>query len=174
MSFVLQQIFAFIKLLNSDKGTNSIAAGICLGLILGFAPFLSLQTGLVLILLFFFRVQIGAATLSAFFFKFIAYLADPLADSLGQWALELPSLRPVYTELYNIPIIPFTRFNNSIVMGSGIFAILLCPVVFFISRFIIHKYRTHIVARFEKTKLWKLVQATAFYKWYVKYEQIRG
>ncbi len=174
MSLILQQIFALIKLLNSERGTNPIAAGIALGLILGFSPLLSLQGLLVLLILLFFRVQIGAALVAAFFFKFIAYLFDPLTDALGQWALEIESLRPLYTELYNMPIVPFTRFNNSVVMGSGLLAILLAPIVFFAAQYLISKYRLHIVSRFQKTKFWKVVQATGFYKWYAKYEQLRS
>ena len=64
MTFLLKQIFGFLQLLNSETGTNQIAAGIACGLILGFAPVFSLQTARVIFLLFFFRIQICAATLA--------------------------------------------------------------------------------------------------------------
>ena len=100
MSLILQQIFGFFKLLNSETGHNQIAAGIALGLVLGLSPALSLQALLVFLLIFLFRVQLGAALLSAFFFKFAGYALDPVADPLGRWILELPGLRPLFVTLY--------------------------------------------------------------------------
>ncbi|HRK06869.1 MAG TPA: TIGR03546 family protein [Pseudobdellovibrionaceae bacterium] len=174
MTFLLKQIFGFLKLLNSDKGTNQIAAGIACGLILGFAPAFSLQTLLVIAVLFFFRIQIGAATVFAFFFSFIAWILDPLHHAIGQAVLENESLTPLFTEMYNMPLVPLTRFNNSIVMGSGLVAIALSPIVFIGSRVAIAKYRETVVARFQQTKFWKAVQATSLYKFYATYEQLYG
>ena len=174
MTLILKQIFGFLKLLNSDTGTNQLSAGVAVGVILGFSPFLSLQTFLILFCLFFFRIQIGAAFLSAFFFSFLAFLIDPIANSLGIAVLEKESLRPIFTELYNLPLVPMTRFYNSIVMGSAILGFILAPLCFLSARILIQKYRETILARFQHTKFWKLVKATALYQWYVKYDQIFG
>lgn len=174
MSLILQQIFGFFKLLNSETGHNQIAAGIALGFVLGLSPALSLQSFLVFLLIFLFRIQLGAALLSAFFFKFAGYALDPIADPLGRWILELPSLRPLFVDLYNMPLVPLTRFNNSIVMGSGFLALALSPLLFIGSRLIILKYRTIIVARFQNSKLWKAFAATSLYKWYNTYQSLYG
>lgn len=171
MGLILKQIFAFIKLLNSDTGTTSLAAGMTCGFILGMTPVLSLHSLLIFILLFFFRIQVGAALLMAFFFKFVAFLLDPLFHVAGSAVLEMTSLESLFTTLYNMPIIPYTRFNNSIVMGSAVITFALSPFVFIISRKLILKYRETVVARFQETKLWKAVKATGFYKWYYKYDQ---
>ena len=112
MTIIIKQILNLIRLLHSDTGQNQIASGLAFGIFLGFAPFLSLQTLLVLLIVFVFRVQLGAAFLSAFFFKFIAFLLDPVADVLGRTALENSSLRPIWLTMYNVPLLPMTRFNN--------------------------------------------------------------
>lgn len=174
MGLLLKQIFAFLKLLNSETGDIQIATGIAAGFILGMTPALSLQSLIVFILLFFFRIQIGAAFLSAFFFAFMAYLLDPLFDSVGRTILEMPSLQGVFTALYNMPIVPFTRFNNSVVMGSGVVAFLLSPLIYFLFLYLVRKYRITVVARVKNTKLWKAIQATSLYKWYYKYDQLYG
>src|SRR5579871_3435362 len=109
MSLLLKQLFNFLKLLNSDTGTRSLAAGLALGLVLGFSPLLSLQAFLILFICFFFRVQLGAAFLSAFFFKFVAYLLDPVSNLLGRSILEMSALRPLFVVLYNMPLVPLTR-----------------------------------------------------------------
>lgn len=172
MTLILKQLFAFLRLLNSDTGTNQIASGLALGLILGFAPFISLQTVLVLLLVFIFRIQIGAAFLSAFFFKFIAFILDTPADFLGKQLLESDSLRPIWTTLYNMPIVPLTRFNNSIVMGSLVISILLAPISFFIFKHLVVKYRILVVDRLKETKFWKAFAATKLYNWYLTYNKL--
>ncbi|HLE00038.1 MAG TPA: TIGR03546 family protein [Bdellovibrionota bacterium] len=174
MTLILKQIFAFFKLLNSDTETNPLAFGIVLGMFLGFTPAFSLQTVLVILILFFFRIQIGAAMVSAFFFAIPAFLLDPVFHAVGSRVLEIDALRPLFTTLYHLPLVPLTRFNNSVVMGSGIVALFLVIPAFVISKKLIVSYRASVVARVKNTAIWKALQATSFYKWYVKYEELRG
>ena len=174
MTLILKQIFGLLKVLNSDTGENQIAAGIACGFIMGFSPALSLQTLLVFVIILLFRVQAGAAFASAFFFAMVAYIFDPIFDSVGQSILEMDSLRPTFTTLYNMPIVPFTKFYNSVVMGAGAVAIALFPVIFVLSKILVQKYRATVVAKFQETKFWKAVKATGFYKWYAKYDQLYG
>ncbi|MCB0363928.1 MAG: TIGR03546 family protein [Bdellovibrionaceae bacterium] len=172
MGLLLKQIFQFIKLLNSENGTNQIAAGIAAGFVLGMTPALSLQTILVFVCIFFFRIQAGAAMVSAGFFAFAAFLLDPVFDQVGRVILEIGGLQGLFTTLYNMPIIPFTRFNNTIVMGSGVVSITLAPVIFVLARILVAKYRETVLERFKQTKIWKAVKATSFYKWYYKYDEL--
>lgn len=173
MGLILKQLFAFIKLLNSDTGNISLAAGMTCGFILGMTPSLSLHSLLIFLILFFFRIQIGAALVTAFFFKFVAFLLDPAFHAVGSKVLEVESLQALFTTLYNMPLIPFTRFNNSIVMGSAVITFALAPLVFILSQIFINKYREIVVARFRETKVWKGIEATKFYQWYYKYDQYK-
>lgn len=174
MTLLLKQLFAFFKLLNSDTGLNQLASGLAFGLVLGFSPMLSIQTLLVFFIVFIFRVQLGAAFLSAFFFKFMAYLVDPASDWLGRQILEAEGLRPLFVSMYNMPIVPLTRFNNSIVMGSGVIGLVLVIPAFFVFKALIAKYRLTVVARFKETKFWKAWAGTTLYKWYTTYDSLYG
>lgn len=174
VSLLLKQLFSLIRLLNSETGENQIAAGVAAGFILGMTPALSLQSLLVFLCLFFFRIQIGMAFLSAFFFSFVAWILDPIFHSVGDSVLRLEFLQGLFTTLYNMPILPYTRFNNTIVMGSGVVALMLCPVVFFTSKTLVIRYRQTILERFQQTKFWKFVKATSVYKWYYTYENLYG
>lgn len=174
MTLLIKQIIGLIKLLHSDTGQNQIAAGLAFGVFLGFAPFLSLQTLFVLFIVFIFRVQLGAAFLSAFFFKFIAYLLDPVADPIGRALLENQTLRPLWTTMYNVPLLPMTRFNNSIILGSFAISILLCPILFFVFKKLVIKYQTTLVQIIESSKAWKAIKASKFYDWYNKYQDLYG
>lgn len=174
MSILLKQLFGLLKLLNSETGQNQIAAGIAAGFILGMTPAFSLQTLIVFLFFFIFRIQIGMAFLACFFFKFVAWILDPVFHAVGATALETPALFEFWTSLYNMPIVPLTRFNNSIVMGSGIVTVVLSPLVFFLSRSLVIKYRETVVARFQETKVWKMMKATSLYNWYCTYEKHFG
>ena len=174
MTLILKQIFGLLKVLNSDTGENQISAGVACGLIMGFSPALSLQTLLVFIIIFLFRVQAGAAFASAFFFAMVAYVFDPVFDNVGQVILEMNSLEPTFKTLYNMPIVPFTKFYNSVVMGAGVVAIAMSPIIFVLTKVFVKKYRATVVAKFQETKFWKGVKATGFYKWYAKYDSLYG
>lgn len=174
MTLILKQLYNFIKLLNSDTDTMPLAFGLSLGLLLGFAPIFSIQTVIVVLIVFVFRVQLGAAFLSAFFFKFIAFLFDYPSHLLGQAVLENSALRPLFVSMYNMPFVPMTRFNNSIVMGSMVVSILLFPFAYYGFKALILAYRATVVARFKDTKAWKAFKATKFYDWYNKYNDLYG
>lgn len=174
MGLLLKQIFAFIRMLNSETGTYQLASGLALGVVLGFSPFLSLQTFLIFTIILFFRVQMGAAFLSAFFFKFVAFLFDTPADYLGRWILENPAFENILTELYNMPLVPLTRFNNSIVMGSGLLGFIIAVPGFFIFAKLITKYRATVLVKIQNSKLSKAIKATPLYNWYLKYQDLYG
>lgn len=174
MTLLIKQLINFIRLLHSEDGTQQLAWGLTLGVFLGFSPFFSLQTFFVFLIVLVFKVQFGAATLSAFFFKMIAFLIDPLADLIGKYTLESESLRSTWTTLYNLPVIPYTRFNNSIIMGSFILALGLSPFLYFGFKILIQKYRTHVVHVFEQSRAWKAFKATKFHDWYQKYDDLYG
>ena len=146
MTLILKQLFGLIRLLNSETETPQIVAGVTCGFILGMTPTLSLQSLLIFICLFFFRIQLGTALISAFFFSFIAYILDPLFHTIGENILNANVFKDIFIILYNMPIIPYTRFNNTIVMGSGVVSITLSPLIFFISKKLIE----NIVLRFLK------------------------
>jgi uncharacterized protein (TIGR03546 family) len=174
MTLILKQLFAFFKLLNSDQGSRSIAAGIALGFVMGMSPALSLQALVMLLILFLFRVQAGAATLAAFFFAFMAFLLDPLFDVVGRTVLSAAALQGLFTTLYNLPVVPMTRFNDSVVMGAGLVGIALSPLVYWVSLKLVAQYREKVVARFKQTKVFKAFTMTSFFKWYVKYDEMFG
>ena len=174
MTLLLKQLFALINLLNSDTAANQIAAGFACGFILGFSPMLSLQALLVFICIFLFRIQIGAALVSAFFFAFVAWLFDPVSHAVGSAILEAEALRPMFTAMYNMPLVPLTRFYNSITMGAGIVSLLLAPLVYVGSKRLIVVYRARVVERFKASHWWKLWAGTSLFKWYTTYAKLRG
>ncbi len=135
---------------------------------------LSLQALLVFVCMFLFRIQIGAALLAAFFFALIAWLFDPVSHVVGSAILETEMLRPMFTQMYNMPVVPFTRFYNSITMGAGVVSLLLAPLVYLGSKRLVLSYRVNVVARFKQTRWWMMWKGSVVFKWYTTYEKLHG
>jgi hypothetical protein len=57
-------------------------------------------------------------------------------------------------------------------MGSLVLSFLLAPVIYILSKVFIVKYRKAVFEKFKETKFFKAVKATAFYKWYAKYDSL--
>jgi uncharacterized protein (TIGR03546 family) len=174
MGLLFKNLFQLIKLLNSETGQNQIAAGVAAGFVLGMTPGLALHSVIVFICLFVFRIQMGMAFLSTFFFAFVAWLLDPVFHIVGTAVLQAGPLQGLWAFLYNLPIVPLTRFNNSIVMGSGVITLLLSPAVFYLSRKLVIRYRETVMAWLKGTRFWGAVKASGFYKWYYYYDKIHG
>lgn len=169
--FVIRQLMQFIDLLHKETGEYQIAAGFVLGLFMGFTPMASLFWAVYVLILVMFRVHVGAALLSYGLFKILSFGLDPLFDKLGVILLSSEGLRGLYTTLFGVPIFPFTRFNNSIVMGSLAISIILSAPFFYFSAWGIRAYRREIVTRIQGTWIWKAWKASKLYQLYDKYQQ---
>lgn len=140
-----------------------------LGSIAGLSPVLTLQGLLLWLVIFVLDVNLSAAFLSFTLFSLVAYLLDPLFHQLGYVLLvQVDSLQEIWTTLYNAPIAPLTRFNNTLVLGSLVGAIVLSPFVYVgMKRFVV-AYRTHLFSRVEKWKIYQILSKNSLVRWYQK------
>jgi uncharacterized protein (TIGR03546 family) len=96
---------------------------------------------LLLAVTFLLKVHFPSALLALFLGSFVSPLFDPLLDLVGGWVLTAPFLRSLWSSLYAIPLMPWTRFNNTVVMGGLLLGILLAVPVYLGVRVAIQKYR---------------------------------
>ena len=173
--FPLQFIGKLIKILHSAATSGQIDGGCILGMILGLTPFWSWHNLLVILVIIVLNVNIAMALFSFIIFSGFAYLLDPLFHSFGYFLLvDLTFMQGIYTFLYNIPVFELSRFNNTVIMGSLVSAlILLIPLFFLIKKGVI-QYRSSVLERMEKWKLVKAVKGTKIYSWYSKYAEWRA
>ena len=172
---MIQPIISLIRMMHSETDPRQISLGFALGIIPGFTPLTSPHNLLVLLALLFFRVNIGAAMLSWGVFKVLAYALDPLFHQIGLFFLTRAGfLKGLWTALYNAPLVPYTRFNNTVVMGSLIFSLLAFFPVYWGGKFIVLKYRETLRERFNRLKIVQVFRASNIYKWYSRYSQLRG
>ncbi len=166
---LLKQIVAILQ---SEISPKQVAWGAALGMILGFAPVKCLQSYIFLIVILMLNVNMGAATLSTGIFAMLTLLLDPLADRIGYLLLvNTKSLTPFWTTLYNMPLVPFTRFYNTVVLGSFIISIVLILPVYFLTLKFIDYYRAHFKDKVAQWKIMKLFNVTSAFNIYDKYKQ---
>jgi len=118
-------IKSLIVALQGGTEPKHIAAGFALGALLGLLPKGTLLAPLIFALLFFINVDKGMAVFSTLLFTPIGYLVDGLAHAIGKALLSAGALRPLWTALYDLPIVPLTRFNNTVVLGNAVLGLLL-------------------------------------------------
>ena len=167
--FWLKIIRDFIKILRAGQTPNQIAVAFALGAIVGLSPSFTLQGILVWLIILVLDVNLSAALLSFTLFSLFAYLLDPLFHRLGYSLLvNVEAIKGMWTTLYNAPIAPLTRFNNTVVLGSFISALILFfPIHVGMKRFVV-AYRSHVGARMEKWKIYQTINRSALIRWYTK------
>ena|SRR5919201_2829909 len=166
-------MFALLKLIQSlfgalhSEGTpGQLAAGIALGSILGLTPLMNLHNAIVFAALVLLNVSFAGGMLGWALFVPVGFLLDPLFDWIGHGLLLAPSLRGLWSSLYNMPVVPLTNFNNTVVLGSLVFAILFTIPVFVAARYGVVRYRATVGARVRQSKFYKALTASKAYNIY--------
>lgn len=167
--FFLQFISKLIKVLRSGESPPLIAGGFSMGFLVGLTPFWTLQNMFILAIAILTKVNLAAVFFAIFLFSFVAYLFDPLFHDFGFYVLaQIESIRPLWTAIYNWMIAPFTRFNNTVVMGSTLTALVLALPIYFAAKRGIIAYRKSWAEKIENSKLVKAVKGSAVFKWYAR------
>jgi uncharacterized protein (TIGR03546 family) len=161
--FVLAKL---IKALHSDAGPWSLAFGIALGMIFGLTPLISFHNLIVLFVVLFFRVNLSTFLVSWAVFSLLAFALDPMMDRLGEAILTSQVLQGMWTSLYNTAIGRISQFYNTLVMGSLALSLLLAPMVLFMSKVLVTKYRELFLARVEQWKVLQMLKGSRVYQIY--------
>lgn len=129
-------ITKLINALNSNVKPSHISNGICLGLILGFMPKTNALWYLLFVFFFFLRINRGGLLLFALIGSLVAPALDGVFDKVGYAVLTYPKFEKFFSWIIDVPFVGFTRFNNTIVMGSlavGLaLYIPLCVILYFL------------------------------------------
>ena len=164
---VLKLLQSLVKALHSEGTPGQVAAGIALGSILGLTPLLSLHNLFIVALIFLLNVSLPGAALGWALATPLGFALDPAFDALGRWLLlDIPALTPLWTALANAPVVPLSNFNNSVVLGSLVAALLLFTPVYFGSRWSVRRYRETLGERVKQSPLYRAITASKLYNIY--------
>lgn len=173
--FWLKIVSKIIKAFRSGESPNKIAAGFGVGFLIGLMPFWTLQGIILFILLILLNINLAAGTLAILVSGLFAYLLDPLFHTIGAFILTgIPFLYGFWEALYNMPVAPLSRFNNTVVMGSFVSGLILFAPVFFGMKKLVLAYRSGLEERINKWKVVQAIKGSSIFKWYIKIRDLGG
>ena len=158
----------FIKGLTTETEPPQIAAGVAFGFLIGLLPKATLTVQLLLVLVMALRVNFPIALLAIAATVLVNPLLDKLTDPLGYALLSAPSLAPLWTSLYNMPVLPWTGFNNTVLLGGLLFGLLMFAPVYFAARRGARVYNERYKEKVMNSKLVKGLKGSFLFDWYFK------
>ncbi|MCH2203091.1 MAG: TIGR03546 family protein [Fuerstiella sp.] len=114
--------------------------GLAFGILVGLVPKGNLLAVFLAAILAASRVNLGVAAGAIVCCSLASPLIDPISHVIGSWLLKHPGLSSFWTWLYNLPVAPWTGFNNSVVLGSFVVGLILLYPAHRLSRPVFEKY----------------------------------
>lgn len=153
--FFLKPLRYLAQALAAQESPKQLAAGFALGFAAGLIPKSSLLAHLMLVVIAASQANLGTGYLAALLFSGIGRALDPLLHPIGSFLLSREALRPLWTWAYNLPVVPWTEFNNTVVLGGLVFGAAAAYPVYRLSLPAFEKYSETVGGRVRK---WKLAQ----------------
>jgi uncharacterized protein (TIGR03546 family) len=81
---------------------------------------------------------------------------------------QIPVLKGLWTTLYNAPLAPFTRFNETVAMGGFLAALALFVPNYFVFRLLVTQYRKTWMQKMEQWKIVRVIKSSGLLQFYLK------
>jgi uncharacterized protein (TIGR03546 family) len=166
MLALLKLLQSLIKTLHSEGTPGQVAAGIALGSALGLTPLVNVHNLIVFALIVILNVSFGGGMLGWALFVPVGFVLDPVFHRIGRALLAAPGLRSTWESWYNTPLVPYTNFNNTVVLGSVVAWLVLLVPIFLLARFGVARYRATVGERVRRSKFYQAVTASKVYNVY--------
>lgn len=152
---MLKPIVKFIAAMNGYLKKEQIAAGFSWGILLGLIPAGNVFWIGFFVISFFFKHHHWSKVLVMAVVKLLSGQLNPLVDMAGWEILHLEALQPAFTAMYNMPLVAFTKFNNTLVAGGVCAGIILWLPVYLVVLFLVPPYRNRVVPKIRNSKVYK-------------------
>jgi len=150
---MIKGIAKLILALNGNVSKTQIAAGFAWGILLGLVPAGNAFWIVLFLISFFFTHHHGGKIAALAIIKILYPLLAFQIDGVGWFVLHIDSLTSLFTKLYNMPFVPFTKFNNTLVMGGLVSGLILWLPIFFLFIALIPLYRNTLGPKIRNSKI---------------------
>jgi uncharacterized protein (TIGR03546 family) len=164
--FWLKILAKLLRILKDGATPAQIALGFVLGWAIGMIPGWPVQVWLLVLPLLVLQANISMAFVGMVLAVALSWLLDPALDALGGAVLGAGALQGLFTTLYNSPPWGLTRFNNTIVMGGVLVALVSGGALFPLVVAGVRWYRERLLARVDKWRIVKVLKGSRLYGWY--------
>lgn len=149
----------FRSTIRGFDSSRQLALGVALGMVVGLVPKESLIPYALGCLLLLSTANLVTSAVSIFCFSWLGSLFDPISDRLGNYVLTFDLFEPTLAKLNELPIVPWTRFENTVVTGSLILGLILAIPVYRISYSLFERYGTPVANYFTRSRVGRLMLA---------------
>jgi uncharacterized protein (TIGR03546 family) len=157
MFLIIKPLRMACKALLAQSSPGQLSMGLAMGVLVGLVPkgnLLAIVLGMVLAAT---RVNLGIAAAAIVACTFASSFLDPVSDRIGVWLLSQPQLHSLWTQLYNTPVMPWTAFNNSVVLGSLVLGLVLLYPLHRLTRPLFERYSAAVSLWAQKFWLTRLL-----------------
>lgn len=158
----------FFKGLTKENMPWQIGLGIAFGFALGIIPKNNLTAQIIFIAMMSTKANIPFAFVSTAFFSGLYFFTDKITDPLGYAVLNSEKLYPFFVKIYNMPIIPWTDFNNTTVLGGIILGLIFFFPVYLAGKKIGEFYNAKMKDKISNSKIVKAMKTSWAFEWYFR------
>ena len=116
---LLSEAVGFVgRALRCDGSSCQLAWGVALGVAIGLMPKANSISLCMIGLLFALRVNLTTGLIAAVAATLVSFVVDPVLHYMGAQLLAVPALQDFYAKLAGMRWIPWTDFNNTVVVGA--------------------------------------------------------
>ena len=160
MLVLAKLIQKILKILGSEKiSPQQIGRGIAMGFLIALVPF-NWVLGLALFaILFLVNINAASGLLVLGILKPIIAVVDPILDTVGGWVLiDVAGLKWLFQLIYQIPLMPYTNFNNTVTLGGLIVGIVVFVPTAILGTKLVVIYREKLHGKIAKSKFVKFLR----------------
>lgn len=139
---------------------RQLALGFTLGMIIGLIPKGNLTAVVLSMILLGTRVNLATGMLGALLFSWLGVWTDPLAHRVGYGLLSHETLQPLFAAVYDLPLVPWTALDNTVVVGSLMLGVSLCWPVYHFSFQAFEKIQPWIAEHLRRYRVADLLDRT--------------
>ncbi len=107
-----------------------VALAVALGVAFGLLPKNNLTACLMGLVVFSIRCHLPTLALTAMASAFVGPVLDPITGAVGERLLTHPRLVPLWWKLHEWPLVPWLKWNNTVVLGSLVVGSSAAPLVY--------------------------------------------
>ncbi len=146
-----------VEVFTGGGSAESIALGFALGMMVGLMPKGNLTAAAVSLFILATHANLAAAALSGFAFSWAGVWTDPLAHRIGSAILTKPAWQQTFARIYELPLMPWTALNNTVVLGSLVLALVLFYPVYRITWLVFYRHQAPIAEKLREYRIDKLL-----------------
>lgn len=143
--------------ISSINSPHELALGVAFGVVIGLVPKDSAFPWLIGLFLLLSRGNLLCGIFAAVAASAISPAIDGISDRMGMSLLSIEFMQEHFASWMQMPWVPWTRFNNTVVAGSLALGLIACLPVYLLSQVFFRLWGIAFVERIMNTRLMRLL-----------------